>query len=50
MKPYIEKDCGRCGNREEDECIKYGMAADVAVERCAEEAFINYVLKQHEEE
>lgn len=47
MKPYIEIDCRRCGNCTGDECLKYG--ADVAVALCAQEAFSNYVEKQHEE-
>ena len=48
MKPYIEIDCRQCGNCSGDECLKYGADADVAVKRCAEDAFKNYVTKQHE--
>lgn len=48
MKPYIEKDCRRCGNCSGDECLKYGADTDVAAEICAQEAFRNYVLKQQE--
>lgn len=49
MKAYIELGCRRCGNCTGDECLKYGADADAAVALCAQEAFSNYVEKQHEE-
>ena len=49
MKAYIELDCRRCGNCSGDECLKYGADADAAVALCVQEAFSNYVEKQHEE-
>lgn len=49
MKPYIEIDCQACYNNSGGECLKYGAGADVATERCAEEAFRNYVQKQDQE-
>lgn len=41
----IEVDCRKCKNLGNDECIKYGKDADVAVKKCADNGFKEYKKK-----
>ena len=38
----IEVDCRRCKNLGNNECLKYGKDADIAVKRCADNGFKEY--------
>ena len=39
----LEIDCRKCVNCTGEECIPFGKDADVAVKKCAEDNFRNYV-------
>ena len=39
----IEVDCRKCVNCTGDECIPFGKDADIAVKKCADDGFTNYV-------
>ena len=39
----IEVDCRKCVNCTGEECIPFGKDADIAVKKCADDGFANYV-------
>ena len=42
----IEVDCRKCVNCTGEECIPFGKDANVAVKKCADDGFKNYVTAE----
>lgn len=43
----IEVDCRKCVNCTGEECIPFGKDADIAVKKCADDGFANYVTYEN---